>query len=263
MIRIYFWRRNFRTNLLLTKLMMAAMCLGSPVMAGDGNRFVWAQLQYDGDWNPYPGVAAIVQDMVRTMTNIPLSASTRFLKLSDPKIFEFPILLVKGNARLQFSSEEKANLKSYIERGGFVFFDDTLADRQSAFAQSIRSILEEIFPSWSLRPLQADHAVYRSFFLLRKGAGRRMEGRFLEGLDLEGNSGGERRTAVIYCPFDLLGAWVKDPMGKYAFACEPGGEAQRWEAFKLTINVIYFSLTGTYKKDAVHQPFIERKLEGQ
>jgi len=53
---------------------------------------------------------------------------------------------------------------------------------------------------------------------------------------------------------------MKDHLGKYVYSCEPGGEAQRWETFKLTINLIYFSITGTYKKDAIHQPFIEKKL---
>jgi hypothetical protein len=57
-----------------------------------------------------------------------------------------------------------------------------------------------------------------------------------------------------------MGAWIKDNLGQYVYSCEPGGEAQRWESFKLALNVVYFSLTGTYKKDAIHQPFIEKKL---
>jgi hypothetical protein len=35
---------------------------------------------------------------------------------------------------------------------------------------------------------------------------------------------------------------------------------QRAEAFKWTVNLVVYSLTGTYKTDAIHQPFLEQKL---
>jgi hypothetical protein len=244
-------------TLLVVALLFSVAVFGVGVA---GNRFSFVLLQHDGDWNPYPSVPQAVLDALHTMTNIPLSRDIRSVTLSNPSLFETPVLMVKGNSALTLNAAEKANLKAFIERGGFVFFDDTLADSKSPFARSVRDILKELFPAQSLRPLASDHAVFRSFFLLRSPAGRRMDGRFLEGLDLEGSGGGEARTAVVYCAHDVMGAWVKDPLGRYAYSCEPGGEAQRWEAFKMMVNVIYFSLTGTYKNDAVHQPFIERKL---
>ena len=59
---------------------------------------------------------------------------------------------------------------------------------------------------------------------------------------------------------DIHGAWVRAPAGGWLFPCEPGGEVQRDEAHKLLVNIIMFSLTGTYKTDAIHQEFIKRKL---
>ena len=69
------------------------------------------------------------------------------------------------------------------------------------------------------------------------------------------------RLAAVFCANDLHGPWVRDPLGKDVYDCEPGGETQRREAFKLMINVIIYSLTGSYKTDAVHQPFLEKKLK--
>ena len=68
------------------------------------------------------------------------------------------------------------------------------------------------------------------------------------------------KTVVLYSQNDLLGAWAKDPLGKYLYECVPGGEVQRMEARKLTLNIIMYSLTGSYKADAVHQPFILQKM---
>jgi len=227
---------------------------------GRGNKFVYTQLKHDGAWDPYPLVHQNVLDMVKRMTNIPFQEERSIVTLSDPELFKSPFIIMKGNSRVKFSPKEKENLKTYINRGGFLFIDDTLAEPEGEFSQSIRLLLKELFPNHSFQLLSKDHALYRAFFLLRNVAGRRISKKYLEGLDVGGQGGGEGRTAIVYCPNDLLGAWMKDRLGKYAFSCEPGGEKQRWESFKLTLNVIYFSLTGTYKRDAVHQPFIERKL---
>jgi hypothetical protein len=198
--------------------------------------------------------------MIRSMTNIPMVPERKIVRLSDPGLFESPFLLVKGSAALRLSKDDKSHLKQFIDRGGFVFFDDTLGDPRGEFSKSVRATLGELYPDRSLQKLSADHAVFRSFFLMRNAAGRRMADKQLEGLDIGGGAGGEGRTAVIYSANDMEGAWVRDNFGKYAYPCEPGGEPQRWETFKLTLNIIYFALTGTYKKDAIHQPFIERKL---
>lgn len=231
-----------------------------PVAAQSGNQFVYTQLKYNGAWDPYPTAHEQIFDSLKMMTNIPFSPERRIISLDDPALFNAPFLLLKGNGALVFSTDEKKRFKQYLDRGGFIFCDDTLAQSKTAFAASVRSLVEELYPDRSLQKLPQDHALFRSFFLLKQPAGRRIAERYLEGLDLGGQDGGEGRTALVYCPNDLLGAWMRDAIGNYTQSCEPGGEAQRWESFKLTINVIFFSLTGTYKKDAIHQPFIERKL---
>lgn len=240
----------------------AALVVVAPgfLPAGSGNRFVYGQLRHDGAWDPYPSVHERVFETVRGMTNIPVDPARRVLALKDDALYETPFLLVKGSAALRFTADEKVRLKRYIDRGGFVFFDDTLADARGPFAVSIRSLMAELYPDRPFQKLAMDHALFRSFFLLRSVGGRRIVERQLEGLEIGGAQGGQGRTAAVYCPNDLLGAWMQDNLGQYSYACEPGGEAQRWESFKLTVNLIYFSLTGTYKKDAIHQPFIELKL---
>ena len=76
----------------------------------------------------------------------------------------------------------------------------------------------------------------------------------MEGVDWAG------RVAVLYTRDDALGAWAKDALGKPLRACVPGGEAQRELAKRLTLNVVMYSLTGSYKADAVHQAAILDKL---
>jgi hypothetical protein len=239
------------------------MPIGLMLIAGyahAADEFIYTQIKHSGAWDPYPSAHEKVFEMIISMTNIPIQPERRVITLTDPLLFESTFILVKGNSGLSLSSQEKSRLKQFIDRGGFVFFDDTLADSASSFATSVRKLMAELYPDRAFHKLPQEHALFRSFFLLRSAAGRRMSQKYLEGLDVGGQSGGEGRTAVVYCPNDLLGAWMKDNLGQYAYTCEPGGEPQRWESFKLTINIIYFSLTGTYKRDAIHKPFIEKKF---
>lgn len=244
------------------KWAMALFLLLFPTLSfsAQGNQFVFAQLKYEGAWDPYPNIHEPILEMVRGMTNIPFGSERKVLSLLDNDLFEYPFLLIKGSSAVKFSENEKKQLKLYIDRGGFVLIDDSVGDSRSSFSNSIRQVLAELYPQDSLQALSQDHALFRSFFLLRRVAGRRISEKYLEGLDVGGHLGGEPRTAVVFSSNDIMGAWMKDRMGEYSYHCEPGGETQRWETFKLTLNLIYFSLTGTYKKDAIHQPFIEQKL---
>jgi hypothetical protein len=46
---------------------------------------------------------------------------------------------------------------------------------------------------------------------------------------------------------------------EWEFECLPGGESQRELAFRLGINLILYALTGNYKEDQIHVPFIKRR----
>jgi hypothetical protein len=90
---------------------------------------------------------------------------------------------------------------------------------------------------------------------LRRAAGRRLVEPVLYGYWFQD------RLAMVYCANDLLGALARNADGRFLYACEPGGESQRWDAQKLWVNIILFSLTGTYKTDAIHQPFLDLKTQ--
>jgi len=149
---------------------------------------------------------------------------------------------------------EILNLRRYLEGGGFLLADDSSADANGPFERALRRELARAFPNATLETFAMDHAVLRSFYLLRTLGGRRMARSRLKGRDLEG------RTAVILASNDLHGALARDHLGNPLLPCEPGGEPQRLEGLKLLVNIVIFSVTGTYKKDAIHQPFIEKKL---
>ena len=64
---------------------------------------------------------------------------------------------------------------------------------------------------------------------------------------------------MIFSRNDLLGVWPVDALGRWLYEPSPRG-CQRREGEKLTLNILIYALTGSYKQDAVHQPFIMQRL---
>ncbi len=129
---------------------------------------------------------------------------------------------------------------------------DTASDRD--FEISADRLISRAFPDKSYAAIPSDHAVYRSFYLVDYVSGRRISSPRLDGLEVGG------RIAVIKTVNDLLGVWPRDRLGNWSYGLIPGRQDQRKEALKLTLNIIMYSVSGTYKSDPVHQPHIKEKL---
>ncbi|MHB2025778.1 MAG: DUF4159 domain-containing protein [Elusimicrobiota bacterium] len=229
--------------------------LTRPSAAQQGDRFTWTQLKLGQTWDPYPGIEGPVLDYVARLTSILVFPKRRILTLDDPKLFSSPMVILAGRvAPPHLSAEQSSRLRDYLSSGGFLWIEDVSGSSVSSFDQWVHRMIPEVLNGTRLENLKPDHVIYKTFFLLRGPSGRVMVEPTLEGARWDG------RTAVIYSRNDILGAWALDPLGRPLYPCAPGGEAQRIQAQKLALNIILFSLTGTYKDDAVHQPYLLMKM---
>jgi Domain of unknown function (DUF4159) len=69
-----------------------------------------------------------------------------------------PILLVCGNAALDFSEQDKAKLKQFVEEGGMILFNSDGANN-AAFTESARRMGENLFGG-KFRELPANHPIF-------------------------------------------------------------------------------------------------------
>ncbi len=244
-----------RALLAAAVFIIAVGTTAAPSSAQVGDRFQFAQLRYTGAWNPYPTVHREILGFITNVTSVIVAPETRTLTLKNPELFSTPMLLLSGKqAPPEFDEEEIALLRDYLTSGGFLWIEDASGSSASEFDPWVRATLARVLPDSDLKPLPQRHVLFRTFFLLRRIGGRVLVSGSVEGVDWAG------KTVVVYSRNDLLGAWAKDPLGKYLYECVPGGEVQRMEARKLTLNIVMYALTGSYKADAVHQPFILQKM---
>ncbi|HSC36064.1 MAG TPA: DUF4159 domain-containing protein [Thermodesulfobacteriota bacterium] len=222
----------------------------------EGSKFHFAQLEYNGDWDPRPRDYKRLMSALELRTSVIASYERKVLRLADADLFNFPFLYLAGGASFeQFSEEERRRLRKYLKLGGTLVIDDASGTDISPFDSRIREELKHILPESPLTRLSQDHVIYKSFYLLYSASGRIIINPYLEGITF----GDEDRTAVFYSRNDLGGAWSEDEFGKWEFECLPGGESQRELAFRTGINLILYALTGNYKEDQIHIPFIKRR----
>jgi hypothetical protein len=235
-------------------LLILLLC-ATPASAQVGDRFQWTQMRYTGAWDPYPNVHNEILRFVSAVTSVIVAPKRAKVALKDPELFSSPMLVLSGRqAPPELTAEEIGRLRDFLTSGGFLWIEDAAGSAASPFDRWVRRTMAKVLPDSDLKPLSPQHVLFRTFFLIRRLGGRVMVSGSLEGVDWAG------KTVVIYSRNDLLGAWAKDPLGKFLYSCVPGGEAQRMEARKLTLNIVMYSLTGSYKADAVHQPFILEKM---
>src|SRR5688572_3410203 len=99
---------------------------------------------------------------VQRLTNIRVySERPHVVTALDPKLYEYPYLYIVSPHRMYLTSEEAANLRQYLSRGGFLHVDDFWGLEQK-FA--VEEEMAKIFPDRPMVKLDLNHEVFHTFF---------------------------------------------------------------------------------------------------
>jgi hypothetical protein len=176
------------------------------------------------------------------------------------------------------SQEALARIDAYMKQGGTVLFDtrDTIiappgpgGEMRSPGMMALRQILSSLdIPE--LEPVQKDHVLTKTFFLLRDFPGRFNSGQlWVEALAVDKDEeeidektkrparGGDGVSSILITSNDLAGAWAVRPDGQYMLPVDP---RQREMANRAGVNIVMYTLTGNYKADQVHVPALLERL---
>ncbi len=165
------WRFVFNASLLA----LVFHGWGADLIAAEEAPFTFVMIEYSGgSWQDVRAEQdAHVQHFIPNFLKwlnlkklILVKEQPLVLKLSDPQIFNYPLLFINGHFAFQISDLEKQNLKTHLERGGFLYIEDcggTSADQavHGSFAKQIHEVVQSIFPEGKFQVLPASHDLYR------------------------------------------------------------------------------------------------------
>jgi hypothetical protein len=253
--------RRARARLGLLALLLAVCIPGQHVVQAIGDKTsveLRSVLYTGGNPSPRPNSARRLAWEVRQRTSVETRLESTQIRLSDPRVFDAPLLYFSGDRAFPaLSDPEVQGLRRFVDYGGFVIIDDASPADDTGFDSSVRRMLTRAFGAQALARVDDKHVVYRSFYLVSRPVGRIEGPAYLEGIERAG------RLAVVYSRHDLGGAYERDNLGNYAHAVVPGSERQRELAFRLGVNLILYALCLDYKDDQVHAPFIMRRWAGR
>ncbi len=156
-----------------------------------------------------------------------------------------------------------ARIDAYLKNGGMILFDTGDAGRllpgQAGGPGEARlARLLEGLDLPPLVPVPENHALTRSFYLLRDFPGRFTGQTVWVDEVPEGINDGV--SSVVIGANGWAGAWAIDDLGAPLLPVVPGGERQREMARRFGVNLVMYALTGNYKTDQVHIPALLERL---
>jgi len=124
----------------------------------------WGRGRQLGWWVDYPDADLNLSYRLQQLTSIRTDPEARVLKLTDPALFDYPLLYLEHAGYMRLSEEEVALLRRYLAAGGALFVNDFWSAREwDGFAGQI----ERVVPNRAWTELNTDHPVFNCVFDLR------------------------------------------------------------------------------------------------
>ena len=167
----------------------------------------------------------------------PKITETSIIGLTDPALFKYPVAYMCEPGFLQVNDQEAAAFRAYLEKGGFVIFDDFAENRGGWYA--FTSQMQRVIPGARWVELDGRHAIFHSFFEIDSfdivpqmyDLGRPI----FRGV-FEDNDPSKRLLAMINFNTDISEYWEFSGTG-----LSPISETN--EAYKLGVNYVIYGMT--------------------
>lgn len=138
--------------------LLLAPAHAAPTSAGS-RQFGIARLKYGGggDWYGNQTSLRNLLSALRQRTAIPVSGDdAAVVEPGSAALFQYPFVFAAGHGNIKFSEAEGANLRRWLDSGGFLWVDDDFG-----LAPSFRREMKKLFPDAELVEIPFDHAVFR------------------------------------------------------------------------------------------------------
>lgn len=170
---------------------------------------VVSKLEYDEttDWNHHRRDLANLVAYTETKWERELTWQIIDRRKSTPDdLMQTPVLFISGSVAHDWTDQDAANLREYINRGGFVLAEGC-CENSSGFDESFRNLMERVFPEpeYRLRLLPPEHIIWY--------AEERVDAEYMRplyGVDVG------CRTSVVYAPEGLSCMWELSKPGRSA-----------------------------------------------
>ncbi len=142
--------------------------------------FTFVRVQYDSSYNSYggwgrgggggwttdwPDSDLNFSYRLQQLTSLKVNPEPICLRLTDPRLFDYPFLYMIEPGRLAFSEEEVVALRRYLLNGGFMMVDDFWGDAQY---ENFYHEIKRVFPDREPFDIPLEHPIFQCVYKLRE-----------------------------------------------------------------------------------------------
>jgi hypothetical protein len=160
-------------------------------------------------------------------SSISTSRRLHSVKLASEEIYNFPVLIMTGEGKFDLLSEERDNLRRFVERGGFLLASAGCSSTE--WNQSFRREMAKIFSDRKLEKLGQDHLVFHTVYDINELQAKHGKPQPLEGIHFG------TRLGVLYSQDGL-----NDTANTQGCCCCGGNEITNAE--QINVNILIYSL---------------------
>jgi len=166
-----------RRHLLVFTILLIAIVLFPDVTSSDSekdeNEFTYARIRYhmtedaifvrEVPWHhDYPFGDEAFPTFLKEVTRIHTQSNAyQIVDIDSPDLFKYPFAYLCEPGYLELSKKDAANLREYLDRGGFLMVDDF---RGPGHLDNLVRQMKKVYPNRDIVRLDLSHPIFNSFY---------------------------------------------------------------------------------------------------
>jgi hypothetical protein len=202
-----------------------------------GSKMYIAQVIYDGEWKTRSTGLSNLLRQFNHRTGVPVKFERREVRLTDPKLSDYPMLYMHGHEDFVLSNAEAQKLHEYLKNGGMLLAEACCG--RTDFTNAFEREMQKVLPGQTLTPIPSNSSILKTPNLIQQiGVTPALEAKLssptippkLLGIQQDGH------YCVVFSPYGLIAGWEMAP-DPYSLSCDTPG------AIALGENLLMYGIT--------------------
>jgi hypothetical protein len=151
----------------MNKLILIVLCIASLTSFSQTSSYQIALLKYNGGGDWYANLETAIPNLISFCNKnlkTTINEDQAIVEIGNSEIFNFPFVHLTGHGNILLTSDEVANLRSYLIGGGFLHISDNYG-----MDKFLRPQIKKVFPELEFVEIPYSHPIFHQKYNFKNG----------------------------------------------------------------------------------------------